>query len=55
MLKVAGFGEIEEPSRFQLNYRGVFPLEKLVFRAYPWQRRLLASAQESGETLTAVR
>lgn len=55
MLKVAGFGEIEELSRFQLNYRGVFPLEKLVFRAYPWQRRLLASAQESGEALTAMR
>lgn len=43
MLKVAGFGDIEEISRFQLEYRGSFPLEKIVVRAYPWQRRLAAS------------
>jgi hypothetical protein len=55
MLNVAGFGEIEELSRFQLNYRGTFPLEKLVFRAYPWQRRLLSSEQRNGAALSVVR
>ncbi|HEY8172809.1 MAG TPA: methyltransferase domain-containing protein [Dehalococcoidia bacterium] len=55
MLKVAGFGDIDEVSRLQLNYRGTFPLEKIVFRAYPWQRRLVGSPHRNGATPAAAR
>jgi tRNA (mo5U34)-methyltransferase len=49
MMNVAGFGRVEELSRFRLTYRGTFPLEKVVLRAYPWQGTRLNKVEASVE------
>ncbi len=47
MLEVSGFKPIEEVATLPLIYRGTYPLQKTVLKAYPWQARR-APARRNG-------